>query len=247
MHSCAVADRLQAKQSKKGVGSMGSAPDSSGAATGGKKAKQKRAEEPNRAESPLGSDEETRAVQEATIQGLTVELERAIVEQEELRVQLERTQLERVRAVAHRDEAIQALEVAHTQSEEMAAQLEKLHGMDRPQPAAAAAETTPMDPAQMPELGQDVAAAAAAVAESLISVPVADVDAVEAAATKIQAVERGRVARANSPSKVARAATAEAGTAGEDEFVSTDPAAEEAAATKIQAMHRGKAARQQVV
>ncbi len=217
---------------------MGSAPDSSGAAAGGKK----RVKEPNRAESPLGSDEETRAVQEATIQGLSVELERAIVEQEELRVQLERTQLERVRVVAQRDEAIQALEVAHTQNEEMAAQLGSLHGVEQPQPAAAA-ETAPIDPTQMPELGQDAVAAAAAVAESLISVPRVDVDAVEAAAIKIQAVERGRAARANSPSKAPGAAT----TAGEDEFVSTDPAAEEAAATKIQAVHRGKAVRQQAM
>ena len=204
---------------------------------GAKKAKQKRAKEPNRAESPLGSDEETRAVQEATIQGLSVELERAIVEQEELRVQLERTQLERVRAVAQRDEAIQALELAHTQSEEMAAQLENLQGVEHPQ-SVAAAETASMDPAQMSELGQDAVDAAAAVAESLISVPLVDVDAVEAAATKIQAVERGRATRGNSAAKAPGAATTAS------EYVSTDPAAEAAAATKIQAVHRGKVARQ---
>ena len=229
---------------------MGSAPDSSGGATGGKNAKQKQVEEPSRAESPLGSDEETRAVQEATIQGLTVELERTIVEQEELRMQLERTQLERVRAVAQRDEAIQALELAHSQNEELAGQLGTLQGVKHPQ--LDAAETALLDPAQMPELDQDAAAAAAAVAQSLVGIPPSDVHAVEAAATKIQAAERGRVARSNSPSKTPEAATqaeavagAGAGERGEDEFVSTDPAAEEAAATKIQAMHRGKTVRQQ--
>lgn len=241
-----VIGRLQAK-SNKGVGSMGSAPDLLGA----KKTKQKRTQEPSRAESPLGSDEETRAVQEATIQGLTVELERTIVEQEELRVQLERTQLERMRAVAQRDEAIQALELAHTQNEELNAQLEKLQGVERPQPETV--ETT-TNPAQMPELDKDVVAAAAAVAESLVHIPPADVQAVEAAATKIQAVERGRAARANSPTKKPEAqaapepepAVTDSGVVVEDQFVSTDPVAEEAAATKIQAVHRGKAARQQV-
>ena len=246
-----VADRLQAQQSKKGVGSMGSAPDSSGGVASGKNAKQKQVEEPNRAESPLGSDEETRAVQEATIHGLTVELERTIVEQEELRVQLERTQLERVRAVAQRDEAIQALELVHSQNEELAGQLEKLQGMKHPQ--LDAAKSTLLDPAQMSELDQDAAAAAAAVANSLVGIAPSDVDAVEAAATKIQAAERGRVARSNSPSKTPEAAAqaeavagAGAGAGGDDEFVSTDPAAEEVAATKIQAMHRGKTVRQQV-
>jgi hypothetical protein len=188
-------------------------------------------------------------VQEATIQGLTVELERTIVEQEELRMQLERTQLERVRAVAQRDEAIQALELAHSQNEELAGQLGTL-GVKHPQ--LDAAETALLDLAHMPELDQDAAAAAAAVAQSLVGIPPSDVHAVEAAATKIQAAERGRVARSNSPSKTPEAATqaeavagAGAGEGAEDEFVSTDPAAEEAAATKIQAMHRGKTVRQQ--
>ena len=228
-YAVAVAYRLQAKQSKKGVGSMGSA-------TGSKKAKQKQLKEQGRAESPLGSDEEMRAVQEATIQGLTVELEKTIVDQEELREQLERTQLERVRAVAQRDEAIQALELAHTQNEELAAEIERLGGVGHLQ--------LPSDPAEMPELEQDAAAAAAAVAESLVSVPQVDVNAVDAAATKIQAAERGRAARATSPVKSPDVATGPE-SAPEEQIVSTDSAAEEAAATKIQAVHRGKAVRQQ--
>ena len=78
----------------------------------------------------------------------------------------------------------------------------------------------------------------------MISVPQVDVNAVDAAATKIQAAERGRVARANSPVKSPVAATGPK-SAPEEQFVSTDSAAEEAAATKIQAVHRGKVVRQQ--
>jgi len=249
----ADARRLQDRQTKKSVGSMGSAPGSSGKAAGGKKAKQQKNQQQqegadqSRAESPpLGSDEETRAVQEATIEGLSVELERTIVEQEEIRVQLERTQLERMRAQAQRDEAIQALELAHSQSEQLAAQVAKLQGKEPPTATATAAagtSTAAVDPAQMAELGEDAVAAAAAVAESLISVPSDDVEAVEAAAIKIQAGERGRVARANSPTKAAAEVAGEGAEADDEQFVSTDPAAEAAAATKIQAVHRGKTVR----
>ena len=64
-----------------------------------------------------------------------------------------------------------------------------------------------------------------------------DPDAEAAAATKIQAMHRGKAVRKSD-------AGGDAAAPEEDEaFVSTDPEAEAAAATKIQAMHRGKAVR----
>ena len=209
--------RLESNQSKKGVCSMGSAPGSPGGKKGGKKSG-KTSPRPRTA-SPR-SDEETIEVQEATIEGLSLELEKTILEQEELRVQLEQQQVERMRAVAHRDEAIQALELAHTQSEALAAELAKHQNLPSGEQLVAERE--------------EVVEAAAAVSESLVSVAPEDVDAVTAAAVKIQASERGRAARASSPTKAvgtaAEGAAAEGaqGTEGEgdDEVVSTDPDAE---------------------
>ena len=72
---------------------------------------------PKKKKKPSDDDDEPKEVLQATIEGLSVELEKRILSEEELRVQLERAQAERVRAAAQRDEAIGALEQVHGENE----------------------------------------------------------------------------------------------------------------------------------